>query len=260
MYFIINTLPPPPVINRKSFSPPYLGLISLSQLCFSSSEINWVDNHPSTSPNYISRCTSFLFTSTPTSHHLYEASLKELGSNSLSLQTLVSPHWTPTTFWYNSAISSSTNQFDRFLQTQCQYDKYLHKTNLTYQSIQPDFFTPSQGRKVLFCSLVCAQSFSCASCSIGALHSCSHNSSSKHQPSLTPRSFFYSLGLPRSLTSVNKSETNQTLNANLNFSSHPIPLLGSIDNHVTVDCTAALPDSASLQPTVYQLRGAFAGP
>ena len=101
--------------------------------------------------------------------------------------------------------------------------------------------------------------FPCASCSIGALHSCSHNSSSKHQPSLTPRSFFYSLGLPRSLTSVNKSETNQTLNANLNFFSHPIPLLGSIDNHVTVDCTAALPDSASLQPTVYQLRGAFTG-
>ena len=92
MYFIINTLPPPPVINRKSFSPPYLGLISLSQPCFSSSEINWVDNHLSTSPNYISRCTSFLFTSTPTSHHLYEASLKELGPNSLSLQTLVSPH------------------------------------------------------------------------------------------------------------------------------------------------------------------------
>ena len=134
------------------------------------------------------------------------------------------------------------------------------KTNPTYQSIQPDFFTPSQGRKVLFCSLVCAQSFPCASCSIGALHSCSHNSSSKHQPSLTPRSFVYSLGLPRSLTSVNKSETNQTLNANLNFFSHPIPLLGSIDNHVTVDCTAALPDSASLQPTVYQLRGAFTGP
>ena len=159
MYFIINTLPPSPVINRKSFSPPYLGLISLSQPCFSSSEINWVDNHLSTSPNYISRCTSFFFTSTPTSHHLYEASLKELGSNSLSLQTLVSPHWTPTTFWYNSAISSSTNQFDRFLQTQCQYDKFLHKTNLTYQSIQPDFFTPSQGRKVLFCSLICAQSF-----------------------------------------------------------------------------------------------------
>ena len=99
--------------------------------------------------------------------------------------------------------------------------------------------------------------FPCASCSIGALHSCSHDSSSKHQPSLTPRSFVYSLGLPRSLTSVNKSETNQTLNANLNFFSHPIPLLGSIDNHVTVDCTAALPDSASLQPTVYQLRGAF---
>ena len=134
------------------------------------------------------------------------------------------------------------------------------KTNPTYQSIQSDFFTPSQGRKVLFCSLVCAQSFPCASCSIGALHSCSHNSSSKHQLSLSTRSYFYSLGLPRSLNPVNKSETNQTLNANLNFSSHPIPLLGSIDNHVTVDCTAALPDSASLQPTVYQLRGAFTGP
>ena len=53
MYFIINTLPPSPVINRKSFSPPYLGLISLSQPCFSSSEINWVDNYPSTSPNLI---------------------------------------------------------------------------------------------------------------------------------------------------------------------------------------------------------------
>ena len=160
MYFIINSLPPSPVINRKSFSPPYLGLISLSQLCFSSSEISWVDNHPSTSPNYISRCTSFLFTSTPTSHHLYEASLKELGPNSLSLQTLVSPHWKlqPPSDIVQAFLAQPTS-----LIISCKRNVNMTnictKTNPTYQSIQPDFFTPSQGRKVLFCSLVCAQSF-----------------------------------------------------------------------------------------------------
>ena len=254
MYFIINTLPPSPVINRKSFSPPYLGLISLSQPCFSSSEINWVDNYPSTSPNLIVihiKVHQFPLHFDPNITSLVWGFTEGIRSQ------FIEP---PDSRLPSLNISSSTNQFDRFLQTQCQYDKFLHKTNLTYQSIQPDFFTPSQGRKVLFCSLVCAQSFPLSSCSIGALHSCSHDSSSKHQPSLTPRSVVYSLGLPRSLTSVNKSETNQTLNANLNFFSHPIPLLGSIDNHVTVDCTAALPASASLQPTVYQNRGAFTGP
>ena len=106
-------------------------------------------------PNHNSKCTNFLSILTPTSHCLYVVSMNELGPHSLSLETLVSPH----------RVQSSSRQ--------------------------PDWLYPFLKDVKSSSAVLGAQSLGYANAPLGAPHSCTHNSSSKHQLSLTPSSLAF---------------------------------------------------------------------